>query len=176
MESKKCSKCGVEKPVEEFGKNRSTKDGLSFYCRPCKSKSDAASHVKHREERLKKRKEWAENNKERKREMDRVWRRSNRWVNKLSNAKARCRRDGLEFDLTLEELEIPERCPLLGIKLGWGTNNRPEDYSYSLDRKDPTKGYTKDNVVIISNRDNRMKSDASIEERETLVKNLKELL
>lgn len=33
--TKKCTKCGLEKPVSEFNKNRSNKDGLYHWCREC---------------------------------------------------------------------------------------------------------------------------------------------
>jgi DNA-directed RNA polymerase subunit RPC12/RpoP len=35
METKKCSRCGRELPVTEFGKNRSAKDGLQVFCKEC---------------------------------------------------------------------------------------------------------------------------------------------
>lgn len=38
-------------------------------------------------------------------------------------------------------------------------------YAYSLDRKDPTQGYTKDNVWVISQIANAMKWDSTKEER-----------
>ena len=34
-ESKKCSKCGNEKKISEFGKNKSRKDGHSQFCKDC---------------------------------------------------------------------------------------------------------------------------------------------
>lgn len=34
---KKCTKCGVEKPLSEFHKNKKSKDGLSSYCKSCSS-------------------------------------------------------------------------------------------------------------------------------------------
>lgn len=51
-------------------------------------------------------------------------------------------------------------CPILGKKLEIGTR-----YTYSLDKKDPNKGYTKDNVWVISGIANAMKWDSSAEER-----------
>jgi len=33
---KKCSKCGIEKPLSEFNKNKTTKDGFQFYCKVCR--------------------------------------------------------------------------------------------------------------------------------------------
>ena len=32
---KKCSKCGIEKELSEFVKNKSKKDGLSYICKQC---------------------------------------------------------------------------------------------------------------------------------------------
>ena len=36
VQSKRCSKCGETKPLEAFGKNKHTKDGLQWYCRACR--------------------------------------------------------------------------------------------------------------------------------------------
>ena len=33
----RCSKCKTVKPITEFGKNRSTKNGVDFYCKPCRN-------------------------------------------------------------------------------------------------------------------------------------------
>jgi len=35
---KKCTKCGVEKPLSEFHKNKSTKDKYCSLCKPCNNK------------------------------------------------------------------------------------------------------------------------------------------
>lgn len=35
METKFCTKCEKQKPVSEFGKNKSKKDGLQSYCKEC---------------------------------------------------------------------------------------------------------------------------------------------
>ena len=35
METKKCSRCGRELPVTEFGKNKRAKDGLQVFCKEC---------------------------------------------------------------------------------------------------------------------------------------------
>lgn len=34
-ETKKCRKCGQEKPVTEFSKCKSSPDGLQYYCKGC---------------------------------------------------------------------------------------------------------------------------------------------
>lgn len=38
--TKTCSRCGNAKELNDFGKNKNTKDGLSYWCRQCKSLSD----------------------------------------------------------------------------------------------------------------------------------------
>jgi len=35
METKKCSKCKLEKSIKDFSKNKSTNDGLHTYCKKC---------------------------------------------------------------------------------------------------------------------------------------------
>lgn len=35
MPMKRCPKCGETKPVDEFVRNRSARDGVGSYCRPC---------------------------------------------------------------------------------------------------------------------------------------------
>lgn len=44
---KSCTKCGVDKPVSEFHKDASTKDGLRRWCKDCAKDH----HVQHREQR-----------------------------------------------------------------------------------------------------------------------------
>lgn len=83
----------------------------------------------------------------------------------LTSARQRAKRKGLEFDLDIEDIFIPTKCPLLGIKLVMSGN--PSHYnSPSLDRIDPMKGYIKGNVWVISKRANSIKTNASLDEIE----------
>ena len=52
-------------------------------------------------------------------------------------------------------------CPALKIKMSWGGDRNA---SPSLDRTNNNKGYTKDNVIWISNRANTIKSEASYDQ------------
>lgn len=79
----------------------------------------------------------------------------------LTWARYRAKKKGLEFDLELDDLVIPSHCPLLGIPMKPG-QGVPTDYSPTLDRTDPTKGYVKGNVLVISNLANRIKSTATL--------------
>lgn len=87
----------------------------------------------------------------------------------LNQAKYRAKKEGLEFSITLDELVIPDICPIFGIPLFF-TPGRRSDNSFSLDRKDNSKGYTKDNTRVISWKGNQYKGDMSIEEVKSLLK------
>ena len=89
----------------------------------------------------------------------------------LSHAKIRAKKYGLDFDLTVEDLNIPQICPILEVPLVIGTN-RDYEYSPSLDRIDNSKGYIKGNVQIISKKANSMKNSASISELKAFCKNV----
>lgn len=84
------------------------------------------------------------------------------WQGLKASANAR----GIPFDLKptdIDEIGIPLTCPILGIPLAFnrGTVN---DNSISFDRIDSTKGYAIDNLIVVSYRANRLKSDASLDE------------
>ena len=84
-------------------------------------------------------------------------------------------KEEIQFDIDYTDISIPEYCPLLGIKLNKHVGEgKLHDNSPSLDKIIPELGYTKGNVWIISNKANRMKSNATIEELELLVRNLKD--
>ncbi|GAH40943.1 unnamed protein product, partial [marine sediment metagenome] len=38
MQTKRCTKCGEEKPLTEFHKNKYNKDGLTYSCKACRQK------------------------------------------------------------------------------------------------------------------------------------------
>jgi len=86
-------------------------------------------------------------------------------------AKKRAKVAGAKFAIKVEDIQIPERCPLLGIPLvvsqGIHSPNSP-----SLDRFESTQGYVQGNIWVISFRANLLKSNASIVELKTLVKNM----
>lgn len=75
------------------------------------------------------------------------------------NAKRRARVFDVDFDLTREWIadRLLGRCPLTGrsfeLKVG-GNGVRNNPYAPSLDRIDPKKGYTMDNVRVITTQAN----------------------
>ena len=75
-----------------------------------------------------------------------------------NRCKERCKKSGLEFTIGIEDIKIPEMCPLLEVQLDtWGN----KDFCPSLDRIDNSKGYTPDNIWVISFKANRMKNTAT---------------
>jgi hypothetical protein len=73
-------------------------------------------------------------------------------------AKSRAKERGIEFNIEVSDILIPEICPILKTKI-----TKP-----SLDRIDNSRGYVKGNVRVISYYANMIKSSLSIEE----IKNL----
>jgi len=77
----------------------------------------------------------------------------------LSQAKKRSKEKNLEFNLTMGDLISIKNntCPILGHEILYksGIDNKR---SASLDRIDPTKGYIKGNVKIVSYEGNCLKN------------------
>ena len=87
-------------------------------------------------------------------------------------ARDRAKRKKLEFTIHVEDIVIPKICPVFGVTLEVSEHSA-KDNSPSLDRLDNTKGYIKGNIVVISNKANRLKGDATLQELERLVEWLK---
>jgi hypothetical protein len=90
-------------------------------------------------------------------------------------SKSRALAKGLEHTITVEDIHIPDKCPLLGIPIKDNTGNGKGNCrdSPSLDRLDSDKGYTPDNIWVISNRANEIKSNATLEELEQIARGLR---
>jgi hypothetical protein len=87
----------------------------------------------------------------------------------LRAAKQRAKRQNVPFDLQESDIQIPVYCPVLGTKLCRALGSKgPGHNSPSLDRIIPSRGYVPGNVVVISNRANRAKSDLSPDELKAL--------
>jgi len=81
----------------------------------------------------------------------------------LEAAQARAALKRMSLDITLDDIEVPQYCPVLGMALQINTR-KAQDNSPSLDRIDSSLGYVKGNVQVISKKANVMKSNASREE------------
>lgn len=98
-----------------------------------------------------------------------LWHRGNISRSYVLAAKGRAARQGVPFDLNPEDVVIPDKCPVFGIPLIVGEDKR-SDNTPSIDRVVPSKGYVKGNIVVISWRANRLKSDATVEELRMLAR------
>ena len=90
----------------------------------------------------------------------------------LDRSKSRARKKGFEHNIELDDIVIPETCPLLGIRLYKGSESVGPN-SPTLDRIDSSQGYIKGNVWVISYRANTIKNDATIEELELIARGLR---
>ena len=144
IEKKNCSRCRQPKDLDLFYKNSTNSDGLESRCKQC--------YVETQQERTAmyaKVENWSLY----------LWKRS----------KDRSTKKKIEHNIVPEDLVVPDICPVLGIPLFRNSGKRASDNSPSLDRIDPKKGYVKDNVHVISNRANTLKSNSSIEELEKVI-------
>ena len=143
---KKCSRCGEEKSLDEFCKSKNSNDGKYTICNKCKNKIQNIAKHKYPEKFL------------------------------FYRAKCRAKKNGIPFDLKLEDLKIPKVCPVFKKSFVYMTGKQ-EDFSVSLDRIDNTKGYIKENIIIVSWLANKIKSTATPKEIQavaTFYKKLKE--
>lgn len=86
----------------------------------------------------------------------------------LRAARKRAKQLNIPFNLSEEDIVIPEYCPVLGIKIG--RNEKVSGPSSpTLDRIIPELGYVKGNVAVISKRANTIKNDASIADLEAVL-------
>ncbi len=145
-----CTICNVDKELKDY---YLTNDGIRKcnFCKKCQNLKYKQQRNKYRNENKDKAKVWAKksyiNNSE-----QRLFR----------NARYRARISGMEFNITVEDIKIPEFCPILGIEIYTGEGRT--GHGASVDRIDNNKGYIKGNVMIISDRANKLKADASPEE------------
>jgi hypothetical protein len=84
-------------------------------------------------------------------------------------AKTRAKNKNIPFTITLEDVIIPESCPVFNVKLDSSDIQRAP----TLDRINNDLGYIKGNVQVISSRANRLKNNGSIDEFEMILAYMK---
>jgi hypothetical protein len=70
-------------------------------------------------------------------------------------------------------INVPKRCPVLGIKLMRGS--KIHNGSPTIDRINNSKGYTKNNILIVSSLANRIKSNSTVKQLVAVANFYKEL-
>lgn len=135
---KRCNSCQEVKPLDLFNENKNALLGRDTKCKVCrKPYSKAYYDGKSHEEIMHRR------------------------------AKERAKKYGIEFDIEVEDIVIPEFCPVFGFRLQTGLSDKKyvsHPQTPSLDKIDPSKGYVKGNVQVISQRANMLKSNATVDE------------
>lgn len=182
MQSKTCSACNENKFLDQFSPNKRGKLGRHSQCKSCMSIKRKTPEAKARSAASSRK--WIEKNPERHALNTKAYRLSGKAVaatkrckdKKLKenpalylywSAKSRAKVKGIAFVLDIDDIVIPEFCPVLGLKLSVGKGSfRPENAS--LDRFDNSLGYTKENIRVISFRANQIKNNATPEELEAV--------
>jgi hypothetical protein len=80
------------------------------------------------------------------------------------SARLRARLRGIAFEIEESDVVIPTHCPVFNIPLDSSDRN----HAPTLDRFENSKGYTPDNVRVISFRANRLKAEMDLADIELL--------
>jgi hypothetical protein len=177
---KTCTICKQDLPLDQFHAKRSSRDGHRGNCKACRRQETMLRYREWRERILEQNKvysatprgrivahkaktAYAERNREATNAKQRLYRRTDTVPWMLYNARLKSKRRGWDCDLTMDDIILPDRCPVLGIPLMIGDGKMTQN-SPSLDRIDNAKGYVKGNVIVVSLRANAIKNDATVEE------------
>jgi hypothetical protein len=167
-QSKACGICKEDQFLSEYSKNVSAPDGLQYRCRTC----DKAYQKKRRADNLQHNLEYGRLYLKKRRENF-----DYRLQMLINASKQRAKDKNRVHEITVDDIKAiyPKdgKCPIFGFDLEFG-NAGFRETSPSIDRIDSSKGYTVDNIQIISWKANRIKSYATVEELETVVSYMKQ--
>jgi hypothetical protein len=165
-----CNHCNQFLSKKSFPSDRGGRRGVGSYCRICTRvyRQHRAAHI---QDRQKKRYEWKH---EEIKKQAIEWRKANPAIILLAGARARSRTLGVPFNLTLEDINIPECCPVFGFPLQRNITGKRANCSNfnspNLDRIVPKLGYVRGNVQVISKKANLMKWSRSPKEWEAFAR------
>jgi len=86
-------------------------------------------------------------------------------------ARTRARQKKIDFTIAVEDVIIPEKCPILDIPLVKGDGYLPN--AMSLDRVNNDLGYIPGNIRVISRKANLLKSSLTLDVLEKLIQYIK---
>lgn len=124
---------------------------------------DEVLHKDFRSKANKRNKETRKNNPQKIREADSKYRKANPARYLLHSSRFRAKKLKLKHNIDIDDIIIPEVCPILNIPLYCGKGTLRAG-SPSLDRIDNTKGYIKGNIQVISHKANTCKNSLTPEE------------
>ena len=168
---KVCKQCNKELTDENWYK--SLQKSYSYVCKTCHTERTKQweeanpERVKELQKKSKKKRYSPDNSREyyHKRPEIGLW----------SRAKKRAEQKGIPFNIEVSDINIPDVCPLTGAKIETGrVSSKPS--SPSLDKINPSKGYVKGNVWVISHLANTVKSNLTLKELQTILTNLERLI
>ena len=162
IEGRVCTQCKTFKPVEKFSWKLRGKR-LGARCHECRAANYKQDPTRSRERA--KAHYWA--NREKVSQRSKELRKENIGKYLVAEARRRAKSKGLAFNLEVNDVQVPEVCPVLGIPMFVSEKNSSPN-SPTLDRIIPERGYVRGNVRVISHRANTIKSDASIDEIEAV--------
>lgn len=110
-----CNRCKTAKRHSEFSKDKSTKDGLKFYCKECDRISHREYYQKNKERINSRSKEWDKNNPEKRKKIEKRYRDNNKDVFRNNQLKRK-------FGITIEEFilmkeECGNQCMICGVHI-----------------------------------------------------------
>ena len=156
MPRKICVRCSLRKNASSFYANPNTRDRLTAACKKCQKKYNQRPEVLKRR-RVNKRKLHLADPRQ----------------NMLWCAIRRAKKRGFPCNIGIDDITIPDRCPVFGTVLAINSGHRgAADNSPSLDKIVPERGYVQGNITVISWKANRLKSNATLKELRALVRYL----
>jgi len=155
----KCSRCQMNKPDSDF---QNDKGETKKSCRKCQEHSKR-TYAQDPERSILRATKSQKNRRDAicAYKRDQIRKHPERYLH--HSARTRARRRGIPFDLSVNDIRIPENCPVLGVPLTINDGNCGPN-SPSLDRIVPDLGYVRGNVVVISHKANTIKSNATLDE------------
>lgn len=140
-----CPVCKRELPIDEFALLANSKTGRRWLCNDCYKEHSEINNGQDKNYFRKLRLKVSPEYKAEIAAQKKASRERNFEAEILRQCRGRAERKGLEFNLELSDIVIPDKCPILEVPFQFGTKG---DYSYtpSIDRIDNTKGYVKGNI------------------------------
>lgn len=140
METKTCSKCKREKPLTQFSKDKSKKDGHKYVCKLCAKVRDKAYREANREKLKALSKAYYEANREKISARQKVYKQSPR--GKFFRVKTSAKVRGIEFLLTEEQgIEmIKKPCTYCGKPKSSGIDRIDSNGVYTIENCEPCCG------------------------------------
>lgn len=150
---RKCSACGELKQFpNSFYKKSGSRSGYSSHCKECHKKAS----LKNRNDRYE----------------------NDPFREKHYNLKSSANYQGIPYDLDKYYLESiwTGKCAIFGTDIFIKTDRKKSREHAEVDKINPQLGYVRGNVQWASHRANRLKDNATIEELEMVLNNMKENL